>query len=117
MNLKSILARKAGDVTAQRAIRLNKVGIRVSDNYVEKLQVQADGIEEKISDLLDINANVDHNAGQGKVSNTDIENIILQYHELKEKLYLLNQRIAVASSINEELKAEEEEVTSTKKKL
>lgn len=109
MNLKQILSRTGDTITAQRAGRLNKVGLRSSDNYVEDLEVERDNILDKIEDNLDISANVDHNAGQCKITNADMTKIIIENHKLREELHLITQRLEVAKTVNAEYKAEEDE--------
>ena len=103
MNLKQILNRNGENISKNRSTRLYNAGIRTSDDYLNDLQQQVDILEEKLEDLMDITASTDLNAGQVKLTSTEMSSIILKYHSTKEEYYLLTQRLKVAQKVNTEL--------------
>jgi len=104
MNVKQILNRKAGAITKQRAGRLTGVGVRASQDFLDAKQKKVDNLEEKIDDLIDVSANVDHNAGQDKLTNERFSAIITQYHQYQEDLFIAKQKLKLAKRINASLK-------------
>ena len=105
MNLKTILTRKAGAITDARAERLTGIGIRTSDEIVEERQRKVDSLEEKIEDLLDVSANVDHNAGQEKLTNESFAHTISEYHRYRDELEIAQIKLKVSKRINKSLKS------------
>lgn len=108
MNLKQILSRTGETITAQRAERLNKVGIRKAKRMLEELEIAKEKLEDKIESARDISASVDLNAMQCKLSNSDMENIVNDIILYEEELHLINQRLAKRRETVQSLIGEDE---------
>lgn len=112
--LMATLMRSVVSIDSARASRLAAVGIRTSDQHVEKLKQERDNMLEKLAELEDMSSKTDANAGVKALTNDELAKRVAQIHEQYLALELQDRKIAIAERVhNEKFAGEVDAVTAT----
>lgn len=99
-SLKNTLMRSVASIDSARAERLAVVGIRASQTYLENIKNERDNMIEKLSELEDMSAKTDANSGVRALSNDELAKRVVEIHEMKLKLELIDVKVRVAEKVH-----------------